>query len=260
MAKVSVSRFPANFTKGSSVNSDSLWKEAMNREILPPEALGEIVSRLTPGYGIRFDKEPDYNLRIERFGQADLVKLNEDDSLCHVISQHDRPGAEFYFQYLEQTYFTPDTPRSQFYDFRVYRWTKWPPLLWSICSIPLDKKEALEEAAEQARMRLADGIPFICGPVVAAIRPAKLDEPWMKENATFFPLQNDNTYTLENVKGSVAYEPGGKHDVKMEATNRTRMLLEKLYGPEAWVEYQRRCGSTKKTRTGKQRFDPNPDM
>lgn len=231
----------------------------MTKEILPPEALGEIVSRLTPGYGIRFDKEPDYNLRIERFSQADLVKLNEDKNLCHVVCQHDRPGAEFYFQYLEQTYFTPDTPRSQFYDFRVYRWTKWPPLLWSICSIPLDKKETLEESAEQAQMRLADGIPFICGPVVAAIRRKKIDKE-LDSMATWFPLNNDNTYTLENQSGSVAYEPGGKHDIKMEATARTKALLEKLYGPEAWAEYQRRCGTTKKTHPGQQRFDPNPDL
>ena len=210
---------------------------------------------------MRFDKLNDgvnFNLKIERFAQAELVRLNDLKDRFYIICQHSRPGSEYFFQWLEQTHFEPDTPVNKEYEFLLYRWLEWPPLLWTIASIPLAKQQLAFEAAEEATMRLADGVPFQCGPVCAAIRPAKFNDPDLAGSIQWFPIDNNNAYTLENHKDTPAYEPGGGQDINATARAKTKKLWDERLGEGAWLDYQRRCGArVRKTRPGQQRFDPN---
>jgi hypothetical protein len=209
----------------------------MNKNYCPPELLAEVVSAIKPGECLQFDKDDDCDLIIKKCPDGELERLSQDVAKFHVISQHTRAGAEFFFHYLEHTYFPPDTEEGKSYEFRICRWDA--PFLWTVATIPLIEKEVAYESAKAAHMRLADGIPFMCGPVIAATRPDKLT----LDGITWFPLNCDRAFTLENEHDSVSYEGrGGQQDAHVEADLRVRTFLKEKFGEQGLKDYLRRMG------------------
>lgn len=213
----------------------------MNKNYFPPDQLANMVASIKPGECLRFDKDDDGDLLISM--DNDFEKLAQNVAQFHIIAQSDRPGAEFFFHYLEHTFFPPDTEEGKEYEYRLCRWDA--PFMWCIATIPLLKKEYAYKAAEEAKMRIADGVPFRCGPVIAATRPGKWDDydPDLKKITIWFPLNCERAYTLENVSGSVSYQgQGGQQDAHHESDLRVRNFLRKQYGEEGYEQFLRRMG------------------
>lgn len=196
----------------------------MNQNFSTHDDIALMVASLGDCEGVQFDKDADYNITCRRINAVEFTELNKKPNVIHFISQHDRPGAYYFFQYLEQTYFEPDTPANAAYEYRIMRWG---PLLWSIATIPTDKRPAADDAAEKSKMRIADGVPFRLGIVLAATRPEKmasLDKD-TTQDMIWFPVCGSNAYTLENQTNSPVYESGGKQDVHIESMFRIKKMF-----------------------------------
>ena len=183
------------------------------------EQVAAVLHTLKDGTGLRFIKNEENETCISLVQEKHLVELSKDSTKLHVVSMMMRTGAEFFYNHLEYTYFPPMTPENDEYDYLMF---KWHSLIWVICSIPIEKKPFAEASANEAKMRLADGIPIMVGPApvaaVAALRPEKADEE-LSEMVDWFPLNSPTTFALENTKeGDISvYEgKGAQQDLQAE--------------------------------------------
>ena len=134
---------------------------------------------------------------ISKFSIDDLIKLGKDESLFHIIISMARKGGAEFAHRLEFGSFPPNTELSNQMQFRWFKWKF--PYPWNIISIPIEKREAAEKAAEESGMRIADGIPFLVGPMMASHRPEKLKDI---KDINWFPMNGTTVYTLEGNKPS----------------------------------------------------------
>jgi hypothetical protein len=187
-----------------------------------------IVNFLPEGNGAKFCN--DYKIR--NWTLKDLLQLNQSKELLHIVSLVQRTGAAYFFNYLEKTYFSPNTPANDEYHYVIFKWKK---LLWAICSIPIEKENFAEESAKEAKMKLQKTVPFVAGQnnllVVASCTQDKpIRELVENENIEWFPV-NVNVRTLENESGSPIYQPGGKQDAEIEEKIRLQKLKNKTSPP-----------------------------
>jgi hypothetical protein len=134
-----------------------------------------------------------------------------------------RCGVLRFLTMLEYTFYPPGTSAND--DFVVYV-MKWEEgTAWCVVSIPMEHKHRAYQIAIRADMRIADGVPVYCKveklSVVTSIRPSKMGElksslPDM--NFIIFPVQGDNSFTLENASDDSVY--------KNDETLRIRLLQE----------------------------------
>lgn len=178
---------------------------------LPRDSLPYILKALPDNMGLFLEKDGD-KMIFTKVQPSDLKKLGEDQNLFHVVAMMNRPWVGYYTNWLEYKHFPPETPANAEFQFRIF---KWHGLIWTICSIPVEKKQLCYDAAEISHLRLADGIPIMAGgesvvTVVAATR--KTDG---LEGFECFPLSTNNTFTLEQQRGDILYEPGGAQDSRV---------------------------------------------
>jgi hypothetical protein len=196
----------------------------------PIGGLAMLLQTIEDGKGLRFFKNEDDEICVSLVRQEDLVELAKDQTKIHIICMMMRVGVDFFFNHLEYTYFPPLTPENDEYDYCVFKWNN---LMWSICSIPLEKKPLAEESAKEAKMKLADGIPFMAGPVVAATRPERLEDL----EVDWFPLNGETVFTLENTKDSdvsVYDGKGAEQDLQAEYDYKLTKLYESKNVSRGW--------------------------
>lgn len=197
--------------------------------------VNKAVVELKDNHGMRFEKV-GYDIVAMKVNLDEMLELAKDQTKAHAIVQADRPGGEFFAQYLEQTHFTPDTPANQEYEYRLFRWEK---MMYSIMSIPVEKKHLFAEAAKESKLKVQDAIPLTFGMVRASTRPDRFDDRWwggktppeeeyneVKKDLKWFPLDSPTTCTLES-DDELAYKgPGGHHDLHTEFNYKLKTLLE----------------------------------
>jgi hypothetical protein len=200
----------------------------MTNEHDPSDFLMALMDSLSNDIGFCIVKPDPEHFHVHKIVIDDLIQMSKDLTLYHVVSLYDRPGAAYFANYLEYTYFTPDTPENDLMNFITFRWEDHH---WSILSVPIEYKYACETACEMANLRLADGVPIIMGGnslgIVASMRPTSLSES-LKDQVRFFPLNGPNVFTLENKNGSIMYEGrGGQQDARNEEIYKLNKLWEK---------------------------------
>jgi hypothetical protein len=192
------------------------------------------IATLPNNYGVKFDKI-GYDLFSQTFGIDRLYKLSEDETVCHAVCFASRPTAQVFYNYLEQTYFTPDTPANNQYEYRLFRWSG---MFYSICTVPVEKKLLFFESAEVAKLKVQDGaVPFACGMIRGSLNPQK-PLGRLGEIGTFFwfPLCNSAVSTLEGKSGDPCYNgPAGRQDAQAEANFMLKQVLEAKGLP--WEDY-----------------------
>jgi hypothetical protein len=201
------------------------------------DMVGDLIATMPDNAGLRFIKDENHDTRIGLVKLHELADLSQDTSKLFVVSMMMRTGAEYFFNHLEYTYFPPLTPENDEYDYLTF---KWSGILWSICSIPIEKREFAENSAEEAKMKLANGVPFMIGPEacrgIGATRPDHFEglgitEELSKEMSTnWFPLNGETVFTLENTKkGDVnVYDgKGAEQDLQAEYDYKLRQLHDK---------------------------------
>ena len=161
------------------------------------EMFAKLLKDMPEGNGVSLSAVGD-DMHTHLVRPEHLEELANDDSLFHVIFMFTRPGANYYANYLEYTYFTPTTEENNEFQYRAY---KWNGVVWAIISIPIEKKDLCYTAAEETNMRLANGIPVKIGIALAATRPEhiKNSAPDEYKDCEFFPLNSDNAFTLERM-------------------------------------------------------------
>jgi len=206
--------------------------------------VNEIIHKLPNDRGIRFEKITSGDFKVSAFGVDDLVKLSKDEKLFHAVCDAKRPGAEYYFQYLEYTYFTPTTPENEEYEYRLF---KWDEMYYAIGSIPINKMRFVQETAAVASLKAQMGaVPFSTGrgflQIRGALNPEKTKEGQfaeVKDLISWFPLNCKQMCTLETADGSSPlYEPGGRADLYAEYDYKLKQLLENR--GLSWEDYKGR--------------------
>jgi hypothetical protein len=140
-----------------------------------------------------------------------IAGLSENKDYFYVVSMLDRPGANLFAVSLEYRYFQPGTVINNSFQMRLVKWPCMDSLLWYIITVPISYKEICFSVAQECKMRLADGVPFI----LASDR-----EEW-------FPLRGDNVYTLENQSDSLIYQgPKGVARAKEEEEQACERIFE----------------------------------
>lgn len=182
-----------------------------NEKRVTEKDMQDLISHLPEGGGIKFSNYGE-ELRVTSVTTADLEKLAENPKLFHVVTMLERPGAAYYFNFLEYNYFPPATSLNEEFEYRIFNWNG---LRWGIGTFPIEKKQVAYETAEKTDMRLADGVPILIGP---------------NGNNTF-PLSSDRVFCLENAAGSSLYQEGGRQDIQIEEN----LKIEKL-----WAEHARK--------------------
>jgi len=185
----------------------------MKEEGLTKEELSLLLEIMPNNRGLLVDIVGE-RMSVVFLNEGDFKKLNDDKDLLHVVGMWTRPFVHYFANYLEYEHFPPEQEVNKEMQYRVIRWHG---ALWSIVSVPLIKKNLVEEAAEKAHLKLADGVPIFMGKesvlmCFAAVRPSEN----FQNIADFFPVRSDSTFTLEQSKSDdVVYEPGGSQDAKM---------------------------------------------
>jgi hypothetical protein len=123
------------------------------------DLMKEVLKAMPNNRGVSLQQAGD-DMQVHTVTPEDLKKLGDDPSLFHVIFMFDRPGANYFANYLEFTYFPPDGPLNKELQYRAYRWHD---MLWAIISIPVEKQQLCYETAEITKMRLANGLPCMLG-------------------------------------------------------------------------------------------------
>jgi hypothetical protein len=192
------------------------------------DLIKEMLKTMPDNRGVSLQQAGD-DMHVHTVTPEDLKKLGDDPSLFHVIFMFDRPGANYFANYLEFTYFPPDGPLNKELQYRAYRWHG---MLWAIISIPVEKQDLCYETAEVTKMRLANGIPCMMGAAPLMALGATREDGKIEDSCEFFPLRSASAFTLENVKGDVMYEgKGGEQDAK----HSEEYKLEKL-----WEDYEKK--------------------
>jgi len=193
------------------------------------EAIAMLLKKINNGNGIRFVKDANHETRVSLVAEEQLVELGNDATKLHVVCIMMRTGAEYFYNHLEYTYFPPMTPTNDEYDYYMF---KWQNIIWVICSIPIEKKNLAEQSAKEAKMKLADGIPFMAGPAVAATRPDAFEEHGEIDGLAWFPMNGDTVFTLENASdGDVTiYDgKGAEQDLQAEYDFKLNKLYEEKH-------------------------------
>ena len=207
----------------------------MTDNTLEKDDFAMLLKHMPEGHGVLMDKMPDGNMKITLIKPEELKSLGEEPGLYHIIYQFSRVGTGYFANYLEYKHFKPETPENDEFKYRVINWNG---MLWCVISIPAEKKELAQEAAQVSGIRIADGIPMMAGgmPIimVAAIRKEKLKDfsEEMQQSVKWFPLDTDNAFTLEYVHDSDAYQSGGTQDIKAMEEFKLKKLWEECEVPE----------------------------
>lgn len=195
----------------------------------------QLIRELKENQGLRFDKEGT-KLLATTIQLQEILDLAQDDKKFHIISMMNRVGSEFFFHYLERTYFPPDTDQNNQYEYRILLWSQ---LVWAIATIPIELKQYAYESAKKTKMRLADGIPFTGGPLVANARPECVKELPVK----WFPLNSKTAFALENQKDDIAYEGrGGEQEARASELLNLRKLYREKSNEKTLEKYLRYTG------------------
>ena len=184
--------------------------------------------------GVRMDKMPSGDFKITKVDAKYLAELGRDLNLFHIIYQSTRPGVGYFSNYLEHKYFPPETPLNDEFQFVTYKWGQLGDvaMLWGIISIPINKKDLAYEAADVAKLRIANGIPVKCGFMLAAIRKEKLPKEFSDTGfVEWFPLDCDNAFTLEFLRGSDVFKPGGIQDQRIWEDFKVKQLWKEFNVP-----------------------------
>jgi hypothetical protein len=187
------------------------------------DQVGDILESIPENHGVLFEKK-DADILIWGIKPENLNNISKD--YIHCVGLTTRPFVKYFCAYLEYVHFTPDTPANDEYQFRMIRWQGF---MWAICSIPLSKKHFCYEVAKEAKLKLANGIPFKTGIILGARRPEKTKEIPI-ELIKWFPINGDNVFTLENLDGNPIYEGiGGRQDVEAEENLKFEQLRNRGY-------------------------------
>lgn len=191
--------------------------------------VNEKLRSLKEGEGLEFAKV-GYDILARTFTLEELVDFatKTADTHCHVVCFANRPGAEFFYNYLEQNFFPPDTPENDEYKYAIFRWEH---MAYIIGSVPIEKMNCVEEAAEAAGMKTQKGaVPFTAGIVRGCLNPKKAAdfEGELKDFLKWFPVNTPHTWTLETAKAdSPLYSnAGGEQDLHAEYDFKLKQLLE----------------------------------
>lgn len=160
--------------------------------------------------------ENQYIIRREKI--EGLQEVAADLEKFSVICMMMRPGVMLFQSILENKYFPVGTPEND----KEFEWRilEWMDLKWTIVTIPFAKKDFAYRAAEEAKMKIADGIPRMA-----------VDGEWHS-----FPMDSPNVFSIENQSGSKIYEgPGGVQDANVEE-NLQVQRVRKEHGPPYFNE------------------------
>jgi len=214
-------------------------------EPIGPDVVNDLIKTMPEGKGLNFGINENDDLTISLLEIDQLIEWGKEEHSVHIVSLATRAGADYFYNYLEQTYFTPCTPANNEYRWAIFRWNGLP---WCICSIPAHKKECADKAAKAAKMKLVDGVPFIIGgiaTIVASTRRNRIVEVFqpkefeeLEKDIKWFPLCSDSTYTLENQSDSPIYGgPGGRQDAEIESEFKLKQLYDKM--DLSWPPFER---------------------
>ncbi len=129
--------------------------------------------------------------------------MSEDEDKLFIIGMASRPGVNFFLIDLEYNYFIPGSPLNDRFELFI---KKWQDIGWAVVAVPMKYKDCVWKVAERDDMHLVDGTPIMLS----------------LEGATRFPLKScDNVFTLENAKGSKAYE-GAAASEELERENKKK--------------------------------------
>jgi hypothetical protein len=106
------------------------------------------------------DSADKVGIRAKRFGKADLELLGQFPGLFHAIGMRGTDTCDEYFQKLEHDHFDFDTPATQQFHLRFF---KWNDMMWQIATVPESKRQACFDTATAIGARLQDGIPCCLG-------------------------------------------------------------------------------------------------
>ena len=212
---------------------------------LPSDVITELMATIPNNRGFILEKPEPERFYVRGLSPEDLQKLDK-EPLLHMVGMNKRPGVAYFANHLEHNYFPPDTPQNDLMQFRQY---KWNDILWAIVSVPLEYREVCEKSVAEAKLRLANGSPVKFGIGLAALRASDLKDLFeglkddkfdgksyevvqKENNISFFPMQSENVFTLENVRDHVIYQPGGDQDAHIEETMKLKTLWKKFGLPE----------------------------
>ena len=114
------------------------------------------------------------------------IRIGDNRSKLNLVGMMMRPGVVQFSSTLEYTYFHPDTDVESEFEMRYFNWQD---ILFMIITIPMEKREFADKAAKECGINISDGVPHI----------------FSVGKAESFPLDGDNTMTLENVHGHPVY-------------------------------------------------------
>ncbi len=111
-----------------------------------------------------------------------------------------RIGGLSFMTFLEHRVFPPGTPHNQFFTMVLIDWLH---MRFMVAIIPKRRLPEADALAKTLGLRRADGVPRCihanaAADVVASTRDRKIV-------VDSFPLDQDNVFTMENVKGHFAY-------------------------------------------------------
>ena len=206
------------------------------------DEFADFFKAMPEGMGINVGKKPDGNILVHKVTEDELRNLADDAALFHIVFWMQRPGAQYFANYLEHIHFVPQTPENDEFEYRCY---KWKETLWGIITIPIAKKDLAYQVAEETKMRIANGVPMLggAGPIVTmmATRPG---DPKLDAQVEIFPMATERVFVLENAKGDVIYDgPGGTQDAKISEDYAVHKLWEEcgvnppdLTEPDPWED------------------------
>jgi hypothetical protein len=144
------------------------------------------------------DTDDEVHLFV-KFDRADLVTLNHNSALFHVVVLTQRACAQAFGEELEHTHFPVGTPLNEEFQVRHFAWQDG---LWTIFSVPVAKANLAYVAASAVGARLADGVPTLIdmGLVRGQGSMRKAPEVFQGvpvQSVKVFPLCGKNVFTLE---------------------------------------------------------------
>ena len=130
---------------------------------------------------------------IKEISMADVAKFTDDPKRIFYVGMFFRPGVRLFGVMLEYGFYHPATPKNDYFQILIVHWEQIP---WVVYSIPKDEFANAEAVCKLTGLRIANGVPTLLG----------------NGKAVQFPLNTNSVFTLENISGSLIYDPDFKEE------------------------------------------------
>lgn len=129
---------------------------------------------------------------------SNLQKLADDPKKFNFIGDMNRPGVKLFFVKLEYTYYDPNkSSRNDLFGLNLLKWPENFPMLWGICSIPIEEKDLAIGLLQECG--LADGVPTMIGDGKTQVFPMCSERVFTLENVSDHPIYKNELSLAENL-------------------------------------------------------------